>query len=65
MLLLTALTLPLLLGLTSVAVDCGSLYLEKSRLQNAADAASNTYKQVGSYQPPSRPPKHLYPRSIS
>ncbi|WP_187620323.1 Tad domain-containing protein [Selenomonas ruminis] len=46
MLLLTALTLPLLLGLTSVAVDCGSLYLEKSRLQNAADAASNTYKHM-------------------
>lgn len=36
---LTALLFPLLLACTGMAVDIGRLYMEKSRLQNIADAA--------------------------
>ena len=36
---LTALLLPLFLACTGMAVDIGRLYMEKSRLQNIADAA--------------------------
>ena len=36
---LTALLLPVLLACTGMAVDIGRLYMEKSRLQNIADAA--------------------------
>lgn len=36
---LTALLLPLLIGITGVAVDIGNLYIHKASLQNATDAA--------------------------
>ncbi len=39
-LVLTALLLPVLIGITGFTVDAGNCYYEKSRLQNAADAAA-------------------------
>lgn len=39
-LILTALTLPLLIAGTGLAVDLGNVYLQHARLQNAADAAA-------------------------
>lgn len=38
-LVLTAVMLPFVLGVTGLAIDCGNLYLTQSRLQNAADSA--------------------------
>ena len=47
-LLLTAFALPLILACTGLAVDTGNVYLQKQRLQNAADAAvlSGTYMKA-------------------
>ena len=39
-LILTALALPVLLAMAGLAIDAGNLYLQKIRLQNAADAAA-------------------------
>lgn len=48
-LILTAILIPLLLGCTGLVIDGGNYYLQKSRLQNAADAAvlagANRYAQ--------------------
>lgn len=39
-LILMAFTIPFLFALTAIAVDCGYLYVQKSHLQNIADAAA-------------------------
>ncbi len=39
-LMLMAFTIPFLFALTAIAVDCGYLYVQKSHLQNIADAAA-------------------------
>ncbi|MCH3959510.1 MAG: Tad domain-containing protein [Selenomonas sp.] len=39
-LVLTALALPMLICATGLAVDLGNIYVQRSRLQNAADAAA-------------------------